>query len=267
MSCCRRISSCCQCCISSSDEEPNNDEHEKDLIKKKGSYSQVPNSDDYDRFSQDIILPEFKKVPLDKVFQFTQPQIPLSIHPQIRKVSLIGEQPTSFIPITVGPQSRRPSLFEESSFCYSPLSSSASPKRFTFQVQLPRINFSILYDIQAYSLTIHLLSAENLPAKDRKGTCDPFVNLFLLPHREDIFRSKTCYKQLNPIFNETFVFQNIPYNEVNDRTLVLRVLDENRISQNNAIGNVIIPLRKTELHGVQVSAVINEDDETQQVSL
>ena len=265
MSCCRGISSCCQCCLSSSDEETNEDEKcEKDLLKKNGQYHQVPGSDEQEH--QDIILPEFRKVPLDKMFQFAQPQIPLSIHPQIRKLSAIGEQPTSFIPISVGSQTRRSSLFEESSFCYSPLSASTSPKRFTFQVQLPRINFSILYDIQTYSLTVHLMSADNLPRKTRNKASDPFVNLFLLPHREDIFRSKTCYKNSNPVFNETFVFHNIPYNEVNDRTLVLRVLEENRIGQNNAIGNVIIPLRKTELHGVQVSAVINEDDEAQQVS-
>ena len=235
------------------------DEDELKQHKQKGEYSQVAHEE-----VQDIVLPEFHKVPLDKVFQFAQPQVPVSIHPQIRKISLIKEQPTAFFPVRVGTISRRPSLLEESSFCYSPLSAS-SPKSFDFGVSYPKINFSILYDMQTSSLIVHLVSAENLPISDKKGSVETFVMLYLLPHREDIFRSKsmasTSLQNQNPIFDESFSFGNIPYNEVSDRTLVLRVL-----SQNNVLGNVILPLHKTELHGVQVSAVLNEDTDTEQAS-
>ena len=37
-------------------------------------------------------------------------------------------------------------------------------------------------------------------------------------------------------------------------------------SHDNLIGNVILPLHKMELHGVQVTAVLNQKDETEQAS-
>ncbi len=252
ISCCKKVVCCCPCeCGEDTDED------EQKKSKKKGFYNQVPDSDDE---MEDIVIPDFHKVPLEKVFQFAQPQVPLSIHPQIKNESTIKEQPTAFYPVRVGTMFRRPSQFEDSSFCYSPISKASSAQKFDFGASFPRINFSILHDIQTSSLIVHLMSAENLTGRGKKGIADPNVVLFLLPHREDIFRSKTCYGDVNPIFNETFVFSDILYNEVADRTLVLRI-----ISQNDMIGNVVLPLHKTEFHGVQVSAVINEDTDTEQV--
>ena len=202
--------------------------------------------DDGDKEVQEIVLPEFHKVPLEKVFQFAQPQVPLSIHPQIRKKSVITQQPTAFLPGT------KLSKSEESSFSYSTFS--ASLKNY------PKINFSIIYDIQTSSLIVHLESAENLII-GKKDAFEAFVILFLLPHREDIFRSKSMV-YCQTIIDETFSFPNILYNEVSERTLVLRVQ-----SQNHVIGNVILPLHKTELHGVRVSAVLSEDTDTEEASI
>ena len=252
MECCKKVMCCCPSCECGEDTD---DKERKS--KKKGFYNQVPDSDDE---MENIVLPEFHKVPLEKVFQLAQPQVPLSIHPQIRKESTIKEQPTAFYPVRVGTMFRRPSHFEDSTFCYTPISKTSSPQSFDFGASFPRINFSILHDIQTSSLIVHLISAENLTGRGKKGIADPYVVLFLLPHREDIFRSKICYGDVNPIFNETFVFSDILYNEIADRTLVLRI-----IIQNDVIGNVVLPLHKTELHGVQVSAVINEDTDTEQV--
>ena len=214
---------------------------------------------------QEVIIPKYEKVPLEKIFpSLRQPCVPMSIHPsQSRKQSLITEQPTSFYPaIAESPAIRRCS-FEDSMFYSFPLSASIP---LGLGPDLPTIDFIIYYDIQSYSFTVKLLRARHLPSMNRDGTSDPFITLFLIPHREEIFRSKTSYKTTSPVFNETFVFSNIPYNEIFTRTLVLRVFDENALRHNELIGNVVLPLRKTELHGVRVSAVLNEDSDVVQVS-
>ena len=212
---------------------------------------------------QVAVLPQYEKVPLDKIFELRQRYVPLAIHPHFRRQSLITEQPTMFYPAVAESPVTRSSFFEDSVFQSFPLSASIPVD---LSSNLPTIEFIIFYDIQSYSFTVKLIRARNLPAMNRNGTSDPFVSLFLLPHREEIFRSKTYYKTLNPSFNETFVFGNIPYNEIFTRSLILRVLDENAVCHNELIGNVILPLWKTELHGVRVSAVLNEDSDVGQVS-
>ena len=243
---CLSLPCCASCC-------PYCDTEQEDGKSKKGK------SKDLD---QDVVLPQFEKVPLDKVFELREPSTPLTVHPQTRKMSLVTEQPTAFYPAIQSPPVHRSPMYEESAFCSYPLSASEPFDN----AHLPKLDFILYYDLQSYALTVKLLSAQNLPAKGRGGTSDPFVTLCLLPHREDIFRSKTIHKDLNPKFNETFVFGNISYEELRERVLVLQVLDENTFSQNELIGNVILPLRKTELHGVRVSAVLNENIFIGQVS-
>ena len=61
------------------------------------------------------------------------------------------------------------------------------------------------------TLAVTLIEAEELPALDLGGSSDPYVKVYLLPEREGksnkTFETRVQPKTINPVFNETFVFQ------------------------------------------------------------
>ncbi|KAK6317699.1 hypothetical protein J4Q44_G00109900 [Coregonus suidteri] len=110
--------------------------------------------------------------------------------------------------------------------------------------KLGRIQFSVGYSFQDSTLTVKILKGQELPAKDFSGTSDPFVKLYLLPDKKHKLETKVKRKNLNPQWNETFLFEGFPYEKVRERTLYLQVLDFDRFSRNDPIGEVSIPLNK-----------------------
>lgn len=147
--------------------------------------------------------------------------------------------------------------------------------------KLGRIQFSVGYSFQDSTLTVKILKGQDLPAKDFSGTSDPFVKLYLLPDKKHKLETKVKRKNLNPHWNETFLFEGVqeaasmspqslpllsgltfwgfsffffpgfPYEKVVQRTLYLQVLDYDRFSRNDPIGEVSIPLNKLELANMQ----------------
>ncbi|XP_075877764.1 synaptotagmin-7b isoform X1 [Nelusetta ayraudi] len=119
------------------------------------------------------------------------------------------------------------------------------------QEKLGRIQFSVGYSFQDSTLTVKILRGQELPAKDFSGTSDPFVKLYLLPDKKHKLETKVKRKNLNPHWNETFLFEGFPYEKVVQRTLYLQVLDYDRFSRNDPIGEVSIPLNKLDLANMQ----------------
>ncbi|XP_026122673.1 synaptotagmin-7 isoform X1 [Carassius auratus] len=117
--------------------------------------------------------------------------------------------------------------------------------------KLGRIQFSVGYNFQDSTLTVKILKGQDLPAKDFSGTSDPFVKLYLLPDKKHKLETKVKRKNLNPHWNETFLFEGFPFEKVVQRTLYLQVLDYDRFSRNDPIGEVSIPLNKIDLAHVQ----------------
>ncbi|XP_041445870.1 synaptotagmin-7 isoform X2 [Xenopus laevis] len=117
--------------------------------------------------------------------------------------------------------------------------------------KLGRIQFSVGYNFQESTLTVKILKAQELPAKDFSGTSDPFVKIYLLPDKKHKLETKVKRKNLNPHWNETFLFEGFPYEKVVQRVLYLQVLDYDRFSRNDPIGEVSIPLNKTDLTQMQ----------------
>lgn len=74
-----------------------------------------------------------------------------------------------------------------------------------------------------YIYTIEVIQAENLKAMDLNGYSDPYVELLNANTQQVLFRTRTIYKELNPIWNEQFEF-------VTDQSerITLRVWDEDR---------------------------------------
>lgn len=73
--------------------------------------------------------------------------------------------------------------------------------------KLGRIQFSIGYSFQNTTLTVKMLRGQELPAKDFSGTSDPFVKIYLLPDKKHKLETKVKRKNLNPHWNETFLFE------------------------------------------------------------
>ncbi|XP_073692815.1 synaptotagmin-7b [Garra rufa] len=117
--------------------------------------------------------------------------------------------------------------------------------------KLGRIQFSVGYSFQDSTLTVKILKGQELPAKDFSGTSDPFVKIYLLPDKKHKLETKVKRKNLNPHWNETFLFEGFPYEKVVQRTLYLQVLDYDRFSRNDPIGEVSIPLNKMDLAHMQ----------------
>ncbi|XP_051885128.1 synaptotagmin-7 isoform X1 [Pristis pectinata] len=116
---------------------------------------------------------------------------------------------------------------------------------------LGRIQFSVGYNFQESTFTVKIMKAVELPAKDFSGTSDPFVKIYLLPDKKHKLETKVKRKNLNPHWNETFLFEGFPYEKVVQRVLYLQVLDYDRFSRNDPIGEVSLPLNKVDLTQTQ----------------
>jgi len=102
-----------------------------------------------------------------------------------------------------------------------------------------KINFTLFYNQQISSLTVTVLSIENLPYRDAnsKTLPDPFIKVVLLPDRRRKFQTKVSKRTQSPQYNETFQFQ-INYDELRRRILLLSVYDFGRSTKRSLIGTV-----------------------------
>lgn len=233
----------CWCCEYCCPREDSDEQGEKSSLSRSVKYNRGKEVLDMGA----VVLPQFEKVPIERVFEFKQPRVPMPLHPQIAATSVITSQPRH---TAVVPPPRSDSR--------STISSAAEPND-------PVLRFSLYYDIQRRTLTVHLIEAFNLPAKDRRGTSDPFVILFLLPNKEAIYETKVHKQTLNPKFDQVFEFPGLLPNEIRRQSLVLRILDKDTIGASDYIGSIVLPLEEADLYGVTVAEKINEDPNALQV--
>lgn len=70
-----------------------------------------------------------------------------------------------------------------------------------------KLHFALKYDPEMEGLVVKVLEARDLPVKDITGSSDPYVKVYLLPDRKKKYQTKVHRKNLNPVFNETFIFR------------------------------------------------------------
>ncbi|XP_048578411.1 synaptotagmin-1-like isoform X2 [Nematostella vectensis] len=114
-------------------------------------------------------------------------------------------------------------------------------------VKIGRINFTLDYSFTDNTLTVGIIRAEDIPAKDFSGSSDPYVKIMLLPDKKKKYETKVHRKTLNPVFNEQFVFKNIPYSEITNRILLMELFDFDRFSRHDLIGEARLPLIDVDL--------------------
>jgi len=115
------------------------------------------------------------------------------------------------------------------------------------EVKLGKLQFSLDYDFQKAELSVGVIQGADLPGMDMSGTSDPYVKVYLLPEKKKKYETKVHRKTLNPVFNETFVFKNVPYAEIGSKTLVFAIYDFDRFSKHDQIGQVQVPLNSVDL--------------------
>ncbi|XP_069696983.1 synaptotagmin-10-like isoform X2 [Periplaneta americana] len=112
-----------------------------------------------------------------------------------------------------------------------------------------KLHFALRYDTEIEGLVVKVLEARDLPIKDMSGSSDPYVKVHLLPDRKKKFQTKVHRKNLNPVFNETFIF-SVGYEDLKQRYLQFSVYDFDRFSRHDLIGQVVLKglLDSTDLH-------------------
>lgn len=97
---------------------------------------------------------------------------------------------------------------------------------------------SLCWQPTANRLSVVVLKARNLPQMDVTGLADPYVKLYLLYDGQRIAKKKTHIKKrtLNPVFNESFVFDLPPAasqsSTLDKVALQVLVLDWDRVTKN-----------------------------------
>lgn len=114
---------------------------------------------------------------------------------------------------------------------------------------LGKLQYEIKYDFNTQTLSVKVVQATELPAMDMGGVSDPYVKIYLLPETkgQKKFETKVHRKTLNPFFNQTFEFKNLPYAETFDKTLMFSIFDYDRFSKHDQIGEVKLPLCQIDL--------------------
>ncbi|KAG7172836.1 Synaptotagmin-4-like [Homarus americanus] len=100
---------------------------------------------------------------------------------------------------------------------------------------------SLCHQPAANRLTVVVLKARNLPKMDITGLSDPYVKIYLLYNGQRVAKKKTHVKKrtLNPVFNESFVF-DLPagVDGLDSISLEFLLLDWDRVTKNEVIGRL-----------------------------
>ena len=239
-----------------------------------------------------VEMPEqtYRKVPLDKIFEFPQESREFRAHPQIaRSRTVVTKQPTLDVDIDpmyvtskgrshtfsqlpdVPEQSRtptpepppftpppqfftRPPILEKSTTIHESEDDTASTD------QQQKVKFALYFDVQRRTLIIHLQQAFNLPPQEVHRAAGNFVTLFLLPSREEVHQTAVV-SGVSPMFNQVFEFGGILTDEVRQQVLVLQVFYHDKFARDHLIGTVIMPLKEVDLYGMDITKEIGEGRE------
>ncbi|KFO36282.1 Double C2-like domain-containing protein alpha [Fukomys damarensis] len=108
------------------------------------------------------------------------------------------------------------------------------------------LEFDLLYDPASCTLHCSILRAKGLKPMDFNGLADPYVKLHLLPGacKANKLKTKTQRNTLNPVWNEDLTYSGITEEDISHKVLRISVCDEDKLSHNEFIGEIRVPLRR-----------------------
>ncbi|XP_020943650.1 double C2-like domain-containing protein alpha isoform X3 [Sus scrofa] len=111
---------------------------------------------------------------------------------------------------------------------------------------LGMLEFDLLYDQASCTLHCSILRAKGLKPMDFNGLADPYVKLHLLPGacKANKLKTKTQRNTLNPVWNEDLTYSGITDEDITHKVLRISVCDEDKLSHNEFIGEIRVPLRR-----------------------
>ncbi|XP_073071429.1 double C2-like domain-containing protein alpha isoform X3 [Manis javanica] len=111
---------------------------------------------------------------------------------------------------------------------------------------LGTLEFDLLYDQASCTLHCSILKAKGLKPMGFNGLADPYVKLHLLPGacKANKLKTKTQRNTLNPVWNEDLTYSGITDDDITHKVLRISVCDEDKLSHNEFIGEIRVPLRR-----------------------
>ncbi|KAA0196018.1 E3 ubiquitin-protein ligase Nedd-4 [Fasciolopsis buskii] len=98
-------------------------------------------------------------------------------------------------------------------------------------------------------LKIRVIKARDLMKKDIFGASDPYCKILLYKNNRSTsivcspVQTRTVKRSLNPVWNEEIIFRVNPF----ENRLVFELFDENRITRDDFLGVVSLPLAQLEI--------------------
>jgi len=108
------------------------------------------------------------------------------------------------------------------------------------------ICFSLRYVPTTGKLTVLVMECKNLKKMDVGGLSDPYVKIALMQNGKRLRKKKTSIKKftLNPYYNESLTF-DVPFEWIQSVTLLVTVVDYDRVGGNEPIGCVEVGCSST----------------------
>lgn len=121
---------------------------------------------------------------------------------------------------------------------------------------LGKLHLRIKYDSHLFDLAVHLIEAHNLCPIEEGGFRDPYVRLQLEPEVDSRKRQTSIHRgEAHPYFDQNFKFP-VSRDQLQGKELILQVLDYDRYSHNDIIGEVRIRIDELDLSkSVEVSKI------------
>ena len=179
-----------------------------------------------------IVLQVMDKDLLSKDDKIGEVQIPLNRVDLSRKIQVWREiGPASDIRSAKSPSKSRGSSSEDER---------RTPKR-SASTGVSMINYKIRYEHSSRNLVIGVLAAKNLKNADLIGKAPDAYTQVILYQGHKLVKTKTVKNNVNPVWNEEFRFE-IGLDKVSSYNLILRLFDDDVISKDDPLGEVVIPM-------------------------
>ena len=117
------------------------------------------------------------------------------------------------------------------------------------------LQISLYYHAHQCSLIVHLYKAFNVPTKSPPHASNCFVVLYLLPKKKQICTSSIVPATLHPDFDQVLKFSKLAPGEVRQQSLVFCFYNN---IKNNFVGEALLSLKSSNLHGDSIKLRITE---------